>query len=75
MKIGERAGMEPPPRCTADGREIRDNSAISTRMYLAARRHFDAHQLFDRLVPGHVVGHRRNVVHAVGDQSRQSKTE
>ena len=32
-----------------------------------ARRHFDAHQLLDRLMPGHVVGHRRDVIHAVGD--------
>ena len=36
-------------------------------MYLASRRQFDAHQLFDRMMPGHVVGHRRDVVHPVGD--------
>ncbi len=35
---------------------------------LAARRDFDAQQFLDRHVPGHVVGHGRDIVHAVGDR-------
>ena len=34
---------------------------------LAAPGRLDPQQLLDRLVPGDVVGHRRDVVHAVGD--------
>jgi hypothetical protein len=34
---------------------------------LAARRQFDAQKCLDRVMPGHVVGHRRDVVHPVGD--------
>ena len=35
---------------------------------LATRSQLDAQQRLDRVMPGHVVGHRRNVVHAVGDR-------
>ena len=35
---------------------------------LAARRQLDAQQLLDRVVPGDLVGDRRDVVHAVDDR-------
>ena len=67
-EVGERAGVEArrpvAQEMVGNPRQLGDKHAN----VLAARRHFDAHQLFDRLVPGHVVGHRRNVVHAVGDR-------
>ena len=37
-------------------------------MYLQRGVSLDAQQLLDRAVPGHVVGHRRDVVHPVGDR-------
>ena len=46
---------------------MRDSSAMITRMYCSPRRQLDAQQPLDRAVPGHVVGHRRDVVHPVGD--------
>jgi hypothetical protein len=33
----------------------------------AARRDFDVEQFLDGVVPGHLIGHRRDVVHPVDD--------
>ncbi len=64
----ERAGVEAhragAQQVVADAGQLGDDRAD----VLAARRDLDAQQLLDRAVPGHVVGHRRDVVHPVGDR-------
>ncbi len=67
-EVRERAGIE-PDRAVAEqvvanpGQLGHDRTDV-----LAARRELDAQQPFDRAVPGHVVGQRRDVVHPVGDR-------
>ena len=64
----ERPDVEPhrpgAEQVIADAGQLGDDRAD----VLAARRDLDAQQLLDRAVPGHVVGHRRDVVHPVGDR-------
>ncbi len=47
----------------ADARQLGENDA----QILAARGQLDAHELFDRVMPGHLVGDRRDVIHPIDD--------
>ena len=46
-----------------DAHQLREDRAD----VLAARRQFDPQNLLNHMMPGHLVGHGRNVVHAIDD--------
>ena len=55
----------------ADAGQLADDGAD----VLAARRQVDAHQLFDRVMPGDLVHDRRDVVHPIDDRDILVKVE
>jgi hypothetical protein len=60
---GVEADRSVAEQMVADAGEFGDDRAD----HLAAGREVDAQQRLDGVMPGHVVGHRRDVVHPVGD--------
>ena len=67
QKEREGTGIQPHrpdgDQMVANPCQLRDNHA----QVLAAGCQLDPHQRLDRMMPGHVIGHRRNVIHAIGD--------
>ena len=72
MKAPEERGEGPEvDRGRTQPHEVRDDPAQlagDDPKHLAPLRNLDAHQLFDRQGQTHVVGHRRQIVHAVGER-------